>query len=285
MITFKFDRHKYNHPLAMDFFKIEDNEELFISEEAHDTDFFEIMMFSDIDGYILLDDNKIELKERTFLFISPFQKRRWFIKENKAKGWALIFEKDFLGNFFSDDLFVYKLQYFYNYNLKTAFIPEPDLFPFNNSMFNEILEEIKNFKPDSDHILRALLYYVLVKLNRGFVAFHKLENQSLSNNYGLLFKEALEKNYKQLHQVNDYVSVLNVSRITLNQSVKKQFNITASNMIKDRLISEVKSQLIHTNKTISEIAFHLNFSEPNNLIRLFKLKTEMSPNQYRLSKR
>lgn len=282
MITFKFDKHKYNHPLAMDFFKIEENEELFLGKEPHDTDFFEIMYFNKISGYILLDNKKIELSDGMYLVISPYQKRRWFVGVENLKGWALIFEKDFLGNFFSDDLFVYKLQYFYNQTVETAFLPKNKL--FKNSFFTEIEEEINGYKSDSEHVLRALLYYKLVKLNRAFSEYHHIESETQTNNYAFLFKEALEKNYKKLHQVNEYASILNVSRITLNQAVKKQFNITTSEMIKERLLAEVKSELIHSTKTVSEIAFNLNFSDPNNLIRLFKLKEGISPNRYRLSK-
>ncbi|CAL2101634.1 HTH araC/xylS-type domain-containing protein [Tenacibaculum sp. 190130A14a] len=284
MITIAFDKYKYDRPLAMDFFKIEENNEFLLTEEVHDTDFFEIFFYDEADGYVVLDGEKILLRKGLFLFVSPYQKRSWVVDENKVKGWAVIFEKEFLANFFSDKLFVYRLQYFYNKSVLTTFESEELLSIFNHTIFNEIQNEIINFKSDSRHILRALLYYILIKMNRVFCEKYQLDSETQLNNNAYLFKEALEQNYRHKHKVNDYVSLLNVSRITLNQSVKKQFNVTATEMIKDRIISEVKTQLIHSTKTISEIAYDLNFSEPNNLIRLFKLKVGTPPNQYRLSK-
>lgn len=268
----------------MDFFKIEENNKFLWSSEVHDTDFFEIFIYDQAAGYVILDGEKINLNKGMFLFISPFQKRSWVVDEKKVKGWGVIFEKEFLADFFSDKLFVYRLQYFYNKNVVTCFKSDKLLSSFNQNIFTEIQSEILNFKSDSSHILRALLYYILIKMNRLFCKEYQLDSETQLNNNAYLFKEALEQNYQEKHKVNDYVDLLNVSRITLNQSVKKQFNITATEMIKDRIISEVKTQLIHSTKTVSEIAYHLNFSEPNNLIRLFKLKTGFSPKQFRLSK-
>ncbi|OSY88298.1 hypothetical protein WH52_05885 [Tenacibaculum holothuriorum] len=268
----------------MDFFKIEENNEFLLSSEVHDTDFFEIFIYDEIEGYVVLDGEKIVLRKGMFLFVSPYQKRSWFVSENKIKGWAVIFEKEFLANFFSDKLFVYRLQYFYNKTVLTTFDSKELLHSFNQNIFSEIQNEIIDFKSDSRHILRALLYYILIKMNRVFCEKYQLDSETQLNNHAYLFKEALELNYVHKHKVNDYVSLLNISRITLNQSVKKQFNVTATEMIKDRIISEVKTQLIHSAKTISEIAYDLNFSEPNNLIRLFKSKTGYSPKKYRLSK-
>ena len=95
------------------------------------------------------------------------------------------------------------------------------------------------------------------------------------------FKELLEKHIRDERQVNDYAKRLGISRISLNAAIKKQFGITATDMIKERLLFEIKTELLYTTKNISEIAFDLHFSEPNNLIRLFKSKTGLSPNAFR----
>ncbi|MCG8581013.1 MAG: AraC family transcriptional regulator, partial [Bacteroidales bacterium] len=68
-----------------------------------------------------------------------------------------------------------------------------------------------------------------------------------------------------------------------NKLVKAQFNVTASDFIKSKLIFEIKMRLIYTHQTIAEIATEFNFSEPNHLTRLFRNKEGVSPAGFRLN--
>ncbi|WP_449398982.1 hypothetical protein [Chryseobacterium wanjuense] len=52
---------------------------------------------------------------KRIIFIRPGQVSRWEIKE-EIRGYMLFFEKDFLHLFFSDELFLYRFQYFYQYS-------------------------------------------------------------------------------------------------------------------------------------------------------------------------
>lgn len=53
-------------------------------------------------------------------------------------------------------------------------------------------------------------------------------------------------------------------------------------MIHLYVIEKAKTELINTNKTISEIAFNLGFEYPQYFSRLFKNKTGKTPKEYRL---
>lgn len=281
MKTFDFFENKYGFPLKMDLGIIEETPNFFFKPEAHRTNFFEIIMFYEGNGHLLLDNEKIEINRGTVVFISPFQKRKWQVEQEELKGYFLIFEKDFLNDFFSDQLFIYRLQYFYNRRIPTYFISKSHLFTLENKIFKEIFNELHNYQKDSEHLLRSMLYYFLIKMNRAFCYYNQLENDTHLNNQAYQFKEALEKNYIEKQQVAEYAQILGISRISLNTVVKKQFGITASEMIKERLLFEIKSELLYSTKTISEITYQLNFSEPNNLIRFFKNRMGLPPKAFR----
>ena len=91
----------------------------------------------------------------------------------------------------------------------------------------------------------------------------------------------MEKNVRNLHLVSDYANLLNIERNKLNNLVKKQFGTTSKELIQQRLILEIKNELLFTTKTISEISLDLSFSEPNNLSRFFQRLTGISPLEYR----
>ena len=91
----------------------------------------------------------------------------------------------------------------------------------------------------------------------------------------------LELNIRTMHSVEEYCRLLQVSRHQLNTIVKEYFGQTSKEIINNRLLQEIKMELRYSNKTITEIAYHLNFSEPNNLTRFFKKLEGINPTIYR----
>jgi AraC family transcriptional regulator, transcriptional activator of pobA len=59
--------------------------------------------------------------------------------------------------------------------------------------------------------------------------------------------------------------------------------LNAQQHIHQRLIERSKELLSTTNLTISEVAYQLDFEHPQSFSRLFKLKTQVSPVQFRAS--
>ena len=81
-------------------------------------------------------------------------------------------------------------------------------------------------------------------------------------------------------RVSEYASILGISRITLNKAVQAQFGATASHLLKQRLIFEIKNFLLHSQFTVAEIANELNFSEPNHMMRFFKTQTGQTTTEF-----
>ena len=267
----------------MNFVILEESEYAFTTH-VHQRDYFEILIFRDGSGKLLLDTTEVEVLRNRFVFISPGQRRKWAANTNTILGYSLQFEQFFISDFFADALFVYRLQYFYNPTLPTHFIANERLFSFKHDIFEEVKNELENYENDSAHLLRSIMYYVLIKLNRYYCNFHDLEYTTQGNTMAFKLKEAIENNFSKMHRVEDYTKLLGISRITLNRLSKNQYKQTISELIASRLLREIKVKLIFTNMSISEIAYSLNFSEPNNLIRFFKKHTSLTPLKYRREK-
>ncbi|MEM9258869.1 MAG: AraC family transcriptional regulator, partial [Bacteroidota bacterium] len=184
-------------------------------------------------------------------------------------------------DFFSDKLFPYRLQYFYNRSVPPIFNPQERLFSFKHDIMEEIAQELENVQTDSIHLLRSILYYMLIKLNRAYCTFHGLEPDTELNNYAFQFKRLLEEKVREEQRVDFYTEELGLSRVSLNKAVKEQFGITLTKMIKDRLVYEIKSELLYSTQSVAEIAFDLHFSEANNLTRFFKRCTGKTPRDFR----
>ena len=67
----------------------------------------------------------------------------------------------------------------------------------------------------------------------------------------------------------------------LNHSLKEITEKSTSTLINERIISEPKALLQHTNRNISEIAFALDFEYPTYFNNFFKKSTDTNPKAFR----
>lgn len=74
---------------------------------------------------------------------------------------------------------------------------------------------------------------------------------------------------------------LNLSSNYFGDLIKKETGSTALDYIQSKLIEEAKLRMFDTNRSISDIAFQLGFKYQQHFTRLFKLKTGITPNEYR----
>ncbi len=244
------------------------------------TDSFEIYFFKKASGSVVLNQRKIQVRDNTILFMSPFQKRQWKLEERDLDFTFLIFQEDFLNDFFADKLFTYRLLYFYQLDYPLDLPVTGAEMASICEKLTEIKSELVYPKVDSEHLVRSLLYYILLKLNRQYATQHHLPLEKPENNYAYQFKKLIEQHVREKQRINEYAALLGISRITLNKAVQAQFNVTATHLLKQRLVFEIKNYLIHAEFTVHEIAQTLHFSEPNHLMRFFKAQTGLTTSQF-----
>ncbi|MFC0777004.1 helix-turn-helix domain-containing protein [Flavobacterium sp. HJSW_4] len=254
--------------------------EKYLERDTYNTDFFEILLFKTANGTLILNQQKINITDNTVVFISPFQKREWALEKEGLDFTVLVFQENFLNDFFSDKFFTYRLLYFYQLNYPLHLTIERGELQKSLEQLAEIKYELANSRTDSIHIIRSLTYYLLLKLNRVYADANKLSIERAENNFAYQFKQLLEVHIREEQRIDYYAGLMNVSRITINSSVKKQFNVTATELLKQRLLFEIKNDLIHSGKNIAEIAYDLNFLEPVHMMRFFKSHTGITSGQF-----
>ncbi len=249
---------------------------------AYKADFFEIFFFQKTNGYVLLDYRKVELRPGMVLIVRPHQQQEWHIDEAALDYEMIIFREDFMRTFIADKFFVYRLQYCQQTETPPYYIIDDDEMDEYSRLLAKMRKELRATESDSYHIIVSVLYYLLAEMNRRYAHVYHLPFEAPKNDYALQFVELMEANIHQLQRVNEYASMMHISRITLNQSVMAQYGIPANQLLKQRLLAEIKNELLFTDKTISEIAYYFNFSEPANLMRFFKQATGKTCSQFQL---
>lgn len=283
MRLFPFSRNKYGVELLMDIGSYQDIPHYFFEDVYHRCDFYEIIFFTRGNGCLLLDQQEIPIRDQTLVFISPFQIRRWRVDTAQIACHFLLFKNDFLAAFFADQLFSFRLQFFYQKS-HPLFLPvSQEIFDGYKNVLQDIQQEILHYQSDSEHIIRSLLYFILIKLNRAYAAYYQISHETENNRIAFRFKALLLKEAGKHRNVDFYSRKLGVSRVTLNKSIQEQFGITVSAMIDEFAIGAIKSLLIHHSYSVKEIAAQLNFSEAHHLTRYFKNITGFTPSAFRLT--
>ncbi|NML23531.1 AraC family transcriptional regulator [Pseudoflavitalea sp. G-6-1-2] len=67
----------------------------------------------------------------------------------------------------------------------------------------------------------------------------------------------------------------------MNTLCRKHLNITATDMIHQKIMQEAKAQLRYSDKSVKEITFDLGFENISGFSTFFKKKSGFSPSEYR----
>jgi AraC family transcriptional activator of pobA len=277
--NYHFLPRKYGMELLVDIGRIESLQNFILDDTPHQLSFYEIAFIENGKGSCTLDENKILVEPELVMFTSPGQVRRWNTVQ-ALNGYVLFFEKDFLNLFFTDDLFLYRLQYFHQYSRPTSMQMSTNDFLQALKLVRNVEEEFMCLQNDSGHLVRAILYQLLVILNRCYADSYCLQRDTSIHPNFFRFRSLLEKEFISRHRVGDYAQKLKVSATHLNKICQQYSGLSAQQMIHHKLISEIKKQL-RNNRSVKEIAYGFDFSDPSNFNRFFKKLTGTTAQQYR----
>lgn len=279
--TYHFLTRKYGRELLLDIGRIESLKDFILDDTLHNISFYEILFIEKGKGSFTLDENKMIVGPGTIIFTSPGQIRKWNVKQ-AARGYTLFFEKDFLNLFFTDDLFLYRFQFFHQYSSPTNMKMPMQVFRETLKLVRGIEKEFNQLQNDSGHLLRAILYQLLVVLNRYYADSHHLQSDIYIHPDFFRFRSLLEKKFITHRHVAAYAGILKISTNHLNKICRQYSGYSAQQMIHNKLISEIKRKL-HGNDSIKEIVYQFEFSDPSNFNRFFKKITGTTALEYRNS--
>lgn len=244
------------------------------------TDFFSFYFFRRANGYVLLNFRKIELRDDMVLLLSPHQQQEWHVDEAELDYTFLIFREDFMRTFIADKFLVYRLLYYYQTDTPPYLFAAPEELAEYMRLLGKIKQELLHPVADTYNLIVSVLYYLLVVINRAYAKTYRLPVEVPKNNYAFQFKDLLEKHIRDMQRVQEYADILRVSRITLNNSVMAQFGVSATHLLKQRLLEELKNELLFSDRNVSQLADEFHFSDPSHLMRFFKQQTGKTFTQY-----
>ena len=157
------------------------------------------------------------------------------------------------------------------------------------AIFKKMKEELESsykFKFDLiRNYIMELVHYALKMRPAENVYEHTDANARIT----AVFTELLERQFPiespaqqyNLRSAKDFAKQLNIHVNHLNRAIRTTTGKTTTAHISERLASEAKALLKHTDWNISEISYSLGFEEPAHFNHFFKKLTSTTPSAFR----
>lgn len=233
--------------------------------------------------------NKFDFESGTMIFIEPGQVISPGDEEmsENNEGWMLFFHPDLiLHSSLSSKMKSYD---FFSYNLHEALhLSEKERNEIKILVDKIESEYSQNIDRHSQNVIVSTIELILSYATRFYD--RQFFTRSIFNTDKVSEFETLLTSYCNSEQlkaegvpsVQYLAEALNMSPKYLTELLKKETGRSAQSHIHEVIISKAKITLLNSNKNVSEIAYDLGFEYPQYFSRLFKNKTKMSPNDFRL---
>ena len=129
------------------------------------------------------------------------------------------------------------------------------------------------------HLLSALLWYVDNLWSQHEQTYR--ENQTRQQRLFTDFIQLVSEFAPAHHTIDYYASRLCITPRYMSTIIRQVSGKSAKQWIDDALVTHIKIELNHSDKTIAHIADDMNFPNPSFMIKFFKRMTGMTPASFR----
>ncbi|WP_153800620.1 helix-turn-helix domain-containing protein [Foetidibacter luteolus] len=152
---------------------------------------------------------------------------------------------------------------------------------FVNSLCREMKEELPEKKLVLHGYFNLLLGLVYRLISNSGTSEKIALPEKREIRYFASFQKMVKQSYTPMKPVKQYAQELNITSVHLNRICQSTVGKSALHVIHDFLILEAEKYLKHTDYSVSEIAYRLNFEDPAYFSRFFSKYAGVSPRQFR----
>ena len=242
-------------------------------EKPHRHNFNEVLVFHKGGGTHDIDFTTYQAQTHSIHFVAS-DNVHLVLRNKDSSGCSLLFANDY----FNNEL-ITQLPF-----SKTNPILKLDKGDF--TLINQLIDNIKIEYSDRlagyEAIIQAHMQAFMLHLLRVYrKQYPEQGEKSTKPELVTRFIQLMQQHYSDHFSVEQYAEKLNISAKHLIELCKTHTGKTPLQYIKEYTIAEAKKLLFHTQLSVKEIAYQLNFDDPANFSKYFKAATNYTPVEYR----
>ncbi|MHA3774952.1 helix-turn-helix domain-containing protein [Verrucomicrobiota bacterium sgz303538] len=247
------------------------------------SNYFTVLWLRDGKGRFHADLSESPFAGPALLFLNPYQ-TYFFAAESSLRGVSLQFHANFFciethhaavgcnGVLFNDI-----------YGLPLVRVDGPLVSEFEHLLTQMELEFHATGLAHTEALVSYLKLF-LIKATRLKLEQQQLGTETAASSKPLVLErliQLIEEHYRTMHSPADYASALHMTPKALGKLVKTHLGKTLTELIRERLLKHAKWQLLHTRRSVKEIAWEVGFADELYFSRVFKRATGCSPTSFR----
>lgn len=266
---------KINRPIKtmLNYCKEKLNYKIFKDEKIsflNDDNTFSVVLFPEIVSDLFINFEPVNIEKSNIIFLCPGDALMTKSKTQECK--IIGFEK---GSISTSENLIYLL---FNTTLREGKGSKSihTLRKSNGSRIFEYFSQIQSAFVDEVFNEEKVLYHI------NDIIYECVYDTLFGNHKEIIsFSNLLNSNYSKKHLVSQYAEILRLPPKELLRAFKKRGYEKPSEIIRDRILLEVKKLLINTDLDVKQIGRKLGFEDPAYFARFFKKNTGKTALEFR----
>lgn len=239
-------------------------------------------------GIIHYADKSVELNGSSLYFSNPHVPYSFELLEGEQTGYACLFTEQFLAA--SDRSDTIAESPLFRIGASPVFALTQEQTEFVTLLFKKMLEEQSTDYLYKNDLIRNYINLVIHEALKMKPSENFFKHNNASARIASLFLELLERQFPiestdrplKLRSAQDYAENLSLHVNHLNRSVKEITGKPTTAHIAERITSEAKALLQHTDWSVADIGYSLGFDYPTYFNNYFKKMTGAIPKSFRV---
>ncbi|GIQ57468.1 4-hydroxyphenylacetate catabolism regulatory protein HpaA [Flavobacterium collinsii] len=247
-------------------------------EEPHRHDSYLMVFFTKGSGQHEVDFDQFEIKKGSLFVLQPGQMHHWSLSED-IEGFVIIFSQE-LYNLYFGQKNINEYNFYHSIHNRPEMVFEEKGILKIRLYFDLLIQEsVQDNRYQLDKMLN-LLDCIHIEIARKYNETYS--HQAHSYNIKIdKFEMLLEQYFKQEKLPSFYAEKLSITLKHLNRICNEILQKTATEVITDRVILEIKRMLIDKQLAVNEVAFKVGYEDYSYFSRFFKKQTGLSPTEFR----
>lgn len=232
-------------------------------------------------------DKSFEQEGTILFFGNPHIPYSWETISTSYVGYTILFSSDFFKN--SERSESLQQSSFFKIGGTPVLKINPGQRDFLNTIFEKMIAEQESSYLYKDELIRNYISLIIHESLKLEPSDNFNPNKNAASRLASVFLELLERQFPiettdtplTLKTAQQYAQQLNVHVNYLNRAVKEVTDKSTTAHISERIITEARALLQHTDWSIAEIAYALGFEYPTYFNNFFKKLTGTNPKSLR----
>ncbi|HEY4326704.1 MAG TPA: helix-turn-helix transcriptional regulator [Mucilaginibacter sp.] len=249
-------------------------------QRPHRHTFYHLVLFTEGAGTHTIDFESFPVTPKQIYFMVPGQVHSWNF-DGKVDGYVINFSTSFFQSFLLKSDYLENFPFFSG-TPADAVIELPELLQAEIiGLFEKLIKLSEDNRRMSVDLIKTIMLQLFILIATEKLAHHP--SNLTSYNYTLLknFQKLIDLNFTTMKLPKEYAEMLFITPNHLNALCKVALDISAGEVIRNRVVLEAKRHLINLDLSVTEISYRLGFADNSYFTKFFKKQAGITPEDFR----